>query len=72
MCLDALGADAARAYIEWVAERLDSEDSELQTEGAVAKYLATEAGNKAAEDSIQALGGRYFHEVVLESGRKCC
>ena len=64
---NAVRLEAARAYIEWVAERLDSEDSELQTEGAVAKYLATEAGNKAAEDSIQALGGYgYTHEYMVE------
>ena len=64
---NAVRLEAARAYIEWVAERLDTEDSELQTEGAVAKYLATEAGNKAAEDSIQALGGYgYTHEYMVE------
>jgi alkylation response protein AidB-like acyl-CoA dehydrogenase len=64
---NAVRLEAARAYIEWVAERLDTEDAELQTEGAVAKYLATEAGNKAAEDSIQALGGYgYTHEYMVE------
>ncbi len=59
--------EAARAYIEWVAERIDSGDEDLQTEGAVAKYLATEGGNKAAEDSIQALGGYgYTREYMVE------
>lgn len=61
--------EAARSYIEWVAERLDSEDGEhgLQTEGAIAKYMATEAGNKAAEDAIQALGGYgYTKEYMVE------
>ena len=59
--------EAARAYIEWVAERLDTGEDDLQTEGAVAKYLATEGGNKAAEDSIQALGGYgYTHEYMVE------
>ncbi|MBK7915534.1 MAG: acyl-CoA dehydrogenase family protein [Chloroflexi bacterium] len=61
--------EAARSYIEWVAERLDSEDGEhgLQTEGAIAKYMATEAGNKAAEDAIQAHGGYgYTKEYMVE------
>jgi alkylation response protein AidB-like acyl-CoA dehydrogenase len=59
--------EAARAYIEWVAERLDGGEQGLQTEGAVAKYMATEAGNKAAEDAIQALGGYgYTKEYMVE------
>ncbi|UCC51531.1 MAG: acyl-CoA dehydrogenase family protein [Anaerolineaceae bacterium] len=59
--------EAARAYIEWVAERLDSGEEGLQTEGAVAKFLGTEAGNKAAEDAIQALGGYgYTREYMVE------
>lgn len=59
--------EAARSYIEWVAARLDSGEEGLQTEGAVAKYLATEAGNKAAEDAIQALGGYgYTKEYMVE------
>ncbi len=59
--------EAARTYIEWVAERLDSGEQGLQTEGAVAKYTATEAGNKAAEDAIQAHGGYgYVKEYMVE------
>jgi alkylation response protein AidB-like acyl-CoA dehydrogenase len=59
--------EAARSYIEWVAERLDSGEEGLQTEGAIAKYLATEAGNKAADDAIQALGGYgYTKEYMVE------
>lgn len=59
--------EAARAYIEWVAERLDGDEEGLATEGAVAKYLATEAGNKTAEDAIQALGGYgYTREYMVE------
>jgi alkylation response protein AidB-like acyl-CoA dehydrogenase len=59
--------EAARAYIEWVAERLDGGEEGLATEGAVAKYLATEAGNKSAEDAIQALGGYgYTREYMVE------
>ncbi|MEW5987407.1 MAG: acyl-CoA dehydrogenase family protein [Chloroflexota bacterium] len=59
--------EAARSYIEWVAERLDSGEEGLATEGAVAKYTATEAGNRAAEDAIQALGGYgYTREYMVE------
>ncbi|MDJ0757344.1 MAG: acyl-CoA dehydrogenase family protein [Ardenticatenaceae bacterium] len=64
---NAVRLEAARAYIEWVAEQLDTGDHGLQTEGAIAKYLATEAGNKAAEDAIQALGGYgYTKEYMVE------
>jgi len=64
---NAVRLEAARAYIEWAAERLDGGEDDLATEGAVAKYLATEAGNKAAEDAIQALGGYgYTKEYVVE------
>ncbi|MCL4868969.1 MAG: acyl-CoA dehydrogenase family protein [Anaerolineae bacterium] len=59
--------EAARTYIEWVAERLDSGEEGLATEGAVAKYTATEAGNKAAEDAIQGHGGYgYTKEYMVE------
>lgn len=59
--------EAARTYIEWVAERLDGGEAGLATEGAVAKYIATEAGNRAAEDAIQALGGYgYTREYLVE------
>ncbi len=59
--------EAARAYIEETAERIDSEDSNLNTEGAIAKYLATEAGNLAADAAIQALGGYgYTREYMVE------
>ncbi|RPI31708.1 MAG: acyl-CoA dehydrogenase [Chloroflexota bacterium] len=59
--------EASRAYIEWVAERLDAGEEGYTTEGAVAKYMATEAGNRAAEDAIQALGGYgYTKEYMVE------
>lgn len=59
--------EAARTYIEWVAEQLDVDGHGLATEGAVAKYLATEAGNQTAEDAIQALGGYgYTKEYLVE------
>jgi alkylation response protein AidB-like acyl-CoA dehydrogenase len=64
---NAVRLEAARAYIEWVAERIDGGEPDLATEGAVAKYLATEAGNKAAEDAIQAHGGYgYTKEYMVE------
>jgi len=59
--------EAARAYIEETAERIDAGEGSLNTEGAIAKYMATEAGNQAAEASIQALGGYgYTHEYLVE------
>ncbi|MCK6553792.1 acyl-CoA dehydrogenase family protein [Candidatus Binatia bacterium] len=59
--------EAARAYMEYVARRLDEGDQMLNTEGAIAKYMATEAGNRAAEASIQALGGYgYTREYMVE------
>ena len=60
--------EAARSYIEETAERIDSgKEGSLNTEGAIAKYMATEAGNAAADASIQALGGYgYTHEYMVE------
>jgi len=59
--------EAARAYIEESAERIDAVEGSLNTEGAIAKYMATEAGNLAADASIQALGGYgYTHEYMVE------
>ena len=59
--------EASRAYIEETAERIDSNEGSLNTEGAIAKYMATESGNLAADASIQALGGYgYTHEYVVE------
>ena len=59
--------EAARAYMEQVAERLDAGEKGLNTEGAIAKLLATEAANWAADASIQALGGYgYTKEYMVE------
>src|SRR5215831_13700791 len=59
--------EAARAYIEETAERIDAGEGSLNTEGAIAKYMATEAGDLAADASIQALGGYgYTHEYMVE------
>ncbi|HEX9654405.1 MAG TPA: acyl-CoA dehydrogenase family protein, partial [bacterium] len=49
--------EASRAFIEETAERIDTGGDNLNTEGAIAKYMASEAGNLAADASIQALGG---------------
>ena len=60
--------EAARSYIEETALGIDAGgEGTLNTEGAIAKYMATEAGDKAADDSIQALGGYgYTHEYMVE------
>ncbi len=59
--------EAARAFIEETAEQIDAGAGSLNTEGAIAKYMATEAGNMAADASIQALGGYgYTHEYMVE------
>jgi len=64
---NAVYLEAARAYIEETAERIDSGEGSLNTEGAIAKYMATEAGDRAADASIQALGGYgYTHEYMVE------
>ncbi len=52
---------------EETAARLDGGEESLNTEGAIAKYLASEAGNGAADAAIQALGGYgYTHEYLVE------
>ena len=62
--------EAARASIEETATRIDrgeGDDGALNTEGAIAKYFATEAGNAAADAAIQAHGGYgYTREYVVE------
>jgi alkylation response protein AidB-like acyl-CoA dehydrogenase len=63
----AVALEAARAAIEETAERLDAGEGALNVEGAVAKYLATEAGDAAADAAIQAHGGYgYTHDYVVE------
>jgi alkylation response protein AidB-like acyl-CoA dehydrogenase len=67
----AVRLEAGRAYIEETAERLDSGEEMLNTEGAIAKYLATEAGVAAADAAIQALGGYgYTREYMVEKIRR--
>jgi len=45
--------EAARALIEETAHRLDQGEPELQTEGAIVKLFATEAGNAAADAAFR-------------------
>ncbi len=62
--------EAGRALIEETAASLDALDEpegQFITEGAIAKYLATEAGNRAADAAIQAFGGYgYTREYLVE------
>ncbi len=54
---DSVRLAAAQAYIEYVADLLDSGTTDRQVEGSIAKLFATEAGNTAADHAVQALGG---------------
>ena len=64
---NAVRLEASRAYIEHVAKRLDTDETGLQVEGSIAKYFATESGDKMANDAIQALGGYgYIKEYEVE------
>jgi alkylation response protein AidB-like acyl-CoA dehydrogenase len=62
--------EAGRSYVEETAELIDAAEGlqgQYNTEGAIAKYMCSEAGNAAAEASIQALGGYgYTHEYMVE------
>jgi alkylation response protein AidB-like acyl-CoA dehydrogenase len=66
----AVRLEAARSYIEDTADRLDrglGADGALNAEGAIAKLMATEAGNAAADAAIQAHGGYgYTREYMVE------
>ncbi|MGZ4276155.1 MAG: acyl-CoA dehydrogenase family protein [Solirubrobacteraceae bacterium] len=67
----AIRLEAARAAIEEIAERIDAGAGPLNAEGAVAKYLASEAANAAADAAIQALGGYGFtHAYMVEKIRR--
>jgi alkylation response protein AidB-like acyl-CoA dehydrogenase len=64
----AVRLEAARAVIEHTAARLDAGegvDGALNTEGAIAKLMASEAGNAAAEAAIQAHGGYGYTRPYL-------
>lgn len=64
---NAVNLEAALAYAEEIAIRLDSGEKDLQVEGAIAKLFATESANKTADDGMQALGGYgYIREFEVE------
>ncbi len=59
--------EAGTAYMEELAQRLDSGEEDLQVEGSICKYFLSEAANKAGDDSIQAMGGYgYVQEYEVE------
>jgi len=63
----AVQLEAARAYIQEVARRIDSGEEDMQVEGSIAKYFATEAGDATANDAIQAFGGYgYMRDYPVE------
>lgn len=70
----AVRLEAARAFLEETATRIDAGQGAggaLNTEGAIAKYLATEAGNAAADAAIQAHGGYgYTREYLVEKVKR--
>ena len=58
---------AAAAYIDEIALRIDGGELDLQVEGSIAKYFASESANNAADDAMQALGGYgYISEYEVE------
>ncbi|MEA3427997.1 MAG: acyl-CoA dehydrogenase family protein, partial [Thermodesulfobacteriota bacterium] len=64
---NAVKLEAAAAYAEEIALRLDSGEEDLQVEGSISKLFATEAANKTADDAMQALGGYgYIAEFEVE------
>ncbi len=63
----AVRMEAATAYMDEIALRLDSGEEDLQVEGAIGKLFATESANSFADHAIQALGGYgYIHEYEVE------
>ncbi len=62
---------AGRAYADQTALRIDSGEHDLQVEGSIAKLWCTEAGNRAADLAVQALGGYgYSREYMVEKYRR--
>ncbi len=70
----AAALEAGRSLIEETADLIDAADGmqgQYNTEGAIAKYMCSEAGNAAAEAAIQALGGYgYTHEYMVEKYKR--
>ncbi|MDX9819312.1 MAG: acyl-CoA dehydrogenase family protein, partial [Desulfococcus multivorans] len=68
---NAVRLEAAGAYIEETACRLDSGEQDLQVEGSIGKLFTTEAANRAADNCMQALGGYgYIAEYEVEKIRR--
>ncbi len=70
----AVRLEAARAYMEDTADKIDrglGTNGAMNCEGAIAKYMATVAGNAAADDAIQAHGGYgYTRPYVVEKVKR--
>jgi alkylation response protein AidB-like acyl-CoA dehydrogenase len=67
----AAALQAARAYLQEVASRLDAGEEDLGVEGSVAKLFACEAGNRAADAAMQVHGGYgYIREYHVEKIRR--
>ena len=63
----AVRLEAATAFMEEVAIKLDAGGKDLQVEGSIAKLFVSESANQAADDAIQALGGYgYISEFEVE------
>ena len=63
--------EAGRAYVEQTARAVDEGDVSQEVEGSIAKYWSTEAGNRAADAAVQALGGYgYAREYMVEKARR--
>jgi len=64
---NAVRMEAATAFMEEIAVKLDAGGKDLQVEGSIAKLFASESANQAADDAIQALGGYgYISEFEVE------
>ncbi len=58
---------AGRAYVNEIAQRIDDGDHGLQVEGSIGKLWSSEAGCRACDAAIQALGGYgYTREYMVE------
>jgi len=59
--------EAARAYLDEVAWRLDTGEADLIVEGSIGKLFTTECANDTADNAMQALGGYgYISEFGVE------
>lgn len=64
---NAVRFEAGKAYVDAIALRLDSGESDLLVEGSISKLFTSEAANTATDDAIQGLGGYgYITEYEIE------